>query len=217
MIKVCGMRDPENIRRVEALDIDCLGLIFYTPSPRYVSGNNEQIEAIGCCAKKRAGVFVNESPDVILEKAKIFQLHFLQLHGSETADLCQTLRQHGYFVIKTLSIASATDFYQTEKYQDSCDYFLFDTKCTGYGGSGKRFDWSLLAYYQGETPFLLSGGLRPDSMDELKHIKHPRWAGVDLNSGFELFPAMKDVGLLKDFVSGFRRPVEDYYPENSYI
>ena len=201
------MRDAENIRGVEALDVDFLGFIFYEKSPRNVSDTNENIKTISQCQKSKAGVFVNKSLDFILDKAKLFRLQFLQLHGNETIDLCDKLRRQGYFVIKSFSIDSATDFHQTEYYRKSCDYFLFDTKCIAYGGSGKRFDWSLLESYQGETPFLLSGGLSPDCIDDLKKIKHPQFAGIDLNSGFEISPAIKDIGRLAQFIEALRKCV----------
>ena len=80
------------------------------------------------------------------------------------------------------------------------DYFLFDTKCAGYGGSGQRFDWNLLQSYQGETPFLLSGGIRPEMATDLQSFHHPRWAGIDLNSGFESAPGVKKAETLRSFL-----------------
>ncbi|MDR0573347.1 MAG: phosphoribosylanthranilate isomerase [Tannerella sp.] len=205
-IKVCGMRDPENIRRIEALDVDLVGFVFYAESPRYVQADNNSIEAIRRCLKHKVGVFVNETLEQILEKADLYQLSFLQLHGNEASDLCGNLRQRGYSVIKAFSIASAGDFKKTENYPDCCDYFLFDTKCAGYGGSGSRFDWSLLDLYCGDTPFLLSGGLSPDCIVEISRIQHSKYWGIDLNSGFEISPAMKDTGKLKEFITKIRKP-----------
>jgi len=209
------MREPENLRDVEMLDIDCIGFIFYDKSPRYVPENQEYIEAIRRCKKNKAGVFVNEALEKMLYKSKLFQLNALQLHGNETPEMCCLLRQNGYSVIKTFSITSVVDpqqpvtsvdpFQQTESYRNCCDYFLFDTQCTGYGGSGKRFDWSLIDAYQGDTPFLLSGGLTPDCATDIKRLNHPRFAGIDLNSGFELYPAIKDVALLNDFIEKVRQ------------
>ena len=80
------------------------------------------------------------------------------------------------------------------------DYFLFDTRCEGYGGSGKRFDWSILTGYKGETPFLLSGGIRPENAEAIRNFRHPRFAGIDLNSGFEIEPGLKDIDKLKNFI-----------------
>ena len=216
------MREPENLRDVEMLDIDSIGFIFYDKSPRYVPENQEYIEAISQCKKNKVGVFVNETLEKMLYKGKLFQLNALQLHGNETPEMCCLLRQNGYSVIKTFSITSIVNFQQpvtsaddfqqpvdpfqqTERYRNCCDYFLFDTQCAGYGGSGNRFDWSLLDAYQGDTPFLLSGGLTPDCAADIKRLNHSQFAGIDLNSGFELHPAVKDVCKLKQFIRNVRQ------------
>ena len=203
IIKVCGLREPENIRSIEKLEVDWLGFIFYAPSPRFAPAISENVEAIRECTKRTVGVFVNESLENMLAKGKLYRLKILQLHGNETPGVCNELRQNNFLVIKAFSIASTTDLYPTECYHHCCDYFLFDTKYTGYGGSGKRFDWSLLDAYQGETPFLLSGGLTPDSYADILQLHHPQFAGIDLNSGFELSPALKDVSRIKKFIQNF--------------
>lgn len=82
---------------------------------------------------------------------------------------------------------------------------VFDTPYNGYGGSGKSFDWEILTHYHGETPFLLSGGLKPESLDALLDFSHPRWAGIDLNSGFEQAPGLKDAASLSDFIDSFKQ------------
>lgn len=101
--------------------------------------------------------------------------------------------------------AYADDLLATESYATCCDYFLFDTPCNGYGGSGKSFDWEMLTHYHGETPFLLSGGLKPESLDALLNFSHPHWAGIDLNSGFEQVPGLKDAAVLSDFIDSFKQ------------
>lgn len=204
-IKVCGMRSPENIRRIETLDIDYIGFIFYQGSPRCVSGGDESLHAIRLCTKRKVGVFVNEALDSMLEKADLYRLDVLQLHGDESPETCMALRQSGYCVIKAFSVASVEDFVQIERYADCIDYVLFDTKCAGYGGSGKRFDWSLLESYTGHAPFLLSGGLTPDSLHDICLLEHTRFAGIDLNSGFEIAPAIKDVEKLEKFIGEIRK------------
>ena len=200
------MREPENINEVETLEVDFLGFIFYSGSSRYIGDCRGYLETMQLYTKPKAGVFVNETFDNIIEKAELCSLDYLQLHGNETPDLCSELRQRGYSVIKVFSIATADDFKATEKYSGCCDYFLFDTKCTGYGGSGRRFDWSLLDEYKGQTPFLLSGGLTPDCAVDIKQINHPQFAGIDLNSGFEISPAKKDIDKLKSFINHVRKP-----------
>jgi Phosphoribosylanthranilate isomerase len=205
LIKVCGMRDAKNVRDVENLDVDFLGFIFYSGSSRYVGDDSGSLEVIRKCVKSKVGVFVNEPFDYISDKAELCKLDYLQLHGNETPDLCRELQRLGYSVIKAFSIASADDFKSTENYSGCCDYFLFDTKCVGYGGSGQRFDWLLLNEYHGAKPFLLSGGLTPDSFGDLNRLEHPMFAGIDLNSGFEVSPAMKDIDKLRIFIDQIRK------------
>ena len=210
LIKVCGMRDAENMAQVSALDINWMGFIFYPKSPRFV----DQPEALAAAMAtslnnadrriKRVGVFVNASLTEMLETAMSCQLDLLQLHGNESADDCYALQKRGYSVIKAFSIATAEDLLQTASYAGRADYFLFDTKCAGYGGSGQTFDWNLLQQYTGDTPFLLSGGIAPESIASLRAFSHPKWAGIDLNSAFETAPAQKDATRLAAFISAFK-------------
>jgi phosphoribosylanthranilate isomerase len=207
-IKVCGMRDPGNIRRIEALDIDYAGFIFYGKSPRCISGGDREcLDAIRRCTKPKVGVFVNETVENILRKAELYRLDSLQLHGSESPETCIALRRSGYPVIKAFPVAPAQDFTETRNYADAADYLLFDTKhAAGSGGSGRRFDWSLLGGYAGRLPFLLSGGITPEHVHDIRRIEHPHFAGIDLNSGFERSPAVKDVRKLARFIREIRRP-----------
>ena len=204
IIKVCGMREPENIRQLAMLDIDLMGFIFYPASSRYVLDDKECIDAICRCGKRRVGVFVNETVENMLNKAETYKLNYLQLHGNETPEVCNEVRQHGYSVIKVFSVALEDDLKNAGDYVESSDYFLFDTKCSGYGGSGKRFDWSILDKYTGNLPFLLSGGLAPGCTADIGRLTHPLFAGVDINSGFELSPALKDVVKIQDFAAEVR-------------
>ncbi|MDR0743086.1 MAG: phosphoribosylanthranilate isomerase [Tannerella sp.] len=206
-IKVCGMRNAENLRRISALDIDYVGFIFYRGSSRCVSENEDAAEMIRRCERHKVGVFVNETAANMLARAETYRLNSLQLHGEESPGTCIALREAGYGVIKAFPVAQADDFVKTEDYAACTDFFLFDTRCAGYGGSGLRFDWSLLDSYQGRTPFLLSGGLTPGSIHDLLLLKHPQFAGIDLNSGFETSPAVKDVDKLKDFIHRIRNAV----------
>lgn len=223
LIKVCGMRDPENIRQVATTGIDWMGFIFYAKSPRRFGSvdsgqltddslkktdsnhsSNYQLSTINRQLKK-VGVFVNATPEYMMETANLYKLDYLQLHGNESPDTCYTLQKRGYAIIKAFSIASIDDLVSTTEYEGRADYFLFDTKCNGYGGSGKQFDWSILASYNGNTPFLLSGGINPNSVDAIINFKHPRLAGIDLNSGFEIEPGMKDADKIKTFIDKIKK------------
>lgn len=194
-IKVCGMRYPENIREVESLGcVDIIGFIFYDKSPRYVAAPEYLPQEC-----RRAGVFVNEESLRIAEICERFQLDYVQLHGTESPEYCARLSDRGMKVIKVFSIESEKDLENTRHYEGSCSLFLFDTKSALPGGSGKVFDWTILENYAGNTQFFLSGGIGLDKMERLKEFCHKKWAGVDLNSRFELYPAMKDVERLDCF------------------
>ena len=149
------------------------------------------------------GVFVDMNKDGLLIFIAAYQLDMVQFHGKESPHFIRDMRElvPGLKTMKAFSISTKEDLLATEAYEGVCDYFLFDTKCDSVGGSGVSFDWSLLESYQGKTPFLLSGGIGPESIPALKEFHHPKWVGIDLNSRFESDKAYKDVGLLKEFLS----------------
>ena len=196
LIKVCGMREGKNIREVEQLGVQMIGLIFYSKSPRCVYGMPDYLPR----QAKRVGVFVNEDKEYIQTIADRYSLNYVQLHGNESPEYCRTLRRSGLKVIKNFPIATQKDLDQTEAYEGLCEYFLFDTKCETYGGSGHPFDWDILYHYNGQTPFLLSGGLNAYSIRALKSFSHPQLAGYDINSRFETKPGKKDVKRIAKFI-----------------
>lgn len=202
IIKVCGMRDAANIRELELLDIDWMGFIFYPGSPRYVGRSLDYIPS----KVKKIGVFVDQDLQIVREKAKQNKLDAIQLHGSEPPRYCIDLHEEGYKVIKSFGIDEdgLIPLAQLDAYEGKCDYFLFDRKTTLHGGSGRKFDWSRLSDYQGDTPFLLSGGISPEDVEEIKSFVHPCFAGIDINSRFEIEPALKDIELIKKFIKEFR-------------
>ena len=153
IIKVCGMREPENIRAIENTGADWIGFICYERSPRFVADTPAYLP----CHAKRVGVFVNAGFDTITARAEALRLDYVQLHGTESPELCLELRCHGFHLIKAFAPRTPADLEQTIPYLPLCDYLLFDTPSAGHGGSGKAFDWSLLRFYLGDVPFLLSG------------------------------------------------------------
>lgn len=189
------MRDSENIRAIEQTKADLMGFIFHPKSPRFVASLPEYMPK----KQKRVGVFVNASLEQILAKAQKFSLEYIQLHGNEPPAFCSELKNRGLKVIRALRIANADDIIRAESY-NMADLMIFDTKTELYGGSGKKFNWQLLENYKGCVPFLLSGGIRSDTFEEIKAFFHPQFAGIDLNSGFEISPALKDVGKLNNFI-----------------
>lgn len=199
MIKVCGMRDAENIRAVEALGVDWIGLIFWPKSKRYVSERPAFLPQ----QAKRVGVFVDEEAGRVMQIADDYALDFIQLHGHESPEYISMLKDHR--LIKAFNIATPSDFMETKSYEGLVDYFLFDTKGKSVGGNGEKFDWSILSHYQGSTPFILSGGIGPDDTERVKSFRHPGCIGIDLNSRFELEPGLKDIKRLKDFIDNIKQ------------
>jgi phosphoribosylanthranilate isomerase len=204
IIKVCGMRDGDNIRALEKVDIDWMGFIFYPGSPRCVPDEDKYLQTIQTCSKVKVGVFVNEEQGEIARKVEKYRLDYVQLHGDEAPEFCRQLHEAGCAVIKAFSIASETDLRSIAAYEAFVEYFLFDTKGTGYGGTGKRFDWSVLEAYRGNIPFLLSGGIGIEHVHDLQEFTHHLMAGIDLNSRFELLPAIKDTAAIERFVCQLR-------------
>lgn len=198
------MRNMENIESLLALNPDFVGFIFYDQSKRFVKDFPEipfpkSIEKIG--------VFVNASIEELLEKIENYQLDGVQLHGNESSEYCEELLQSlalklpgvRVTLIKAFSVDESFEFNLTKPYQLSCDYLLFDTKGKNYGGNGVKFNWGILENYHGETPFLLSGGISKEDVAEINKFKHKAFGGIDINSGFEIEPGLKNINEIKKF------------------
>ncbi|MDR0714160.1 MAG: phosphoribosylanthranilate isomerase, partial [Bacteroidales bacterium] len=165
-VKVCGMCRPGNISAIAGLQPDYMGFVFYPPSVRYAGALDPAVVRALPSGILKTGVFVNASEQVIKDTVKQYRLDFVQLHGSESPDLCRAIRKIAG-LIKAISVESANDIvHLTPVYCSVADYFLFDTKTRWMGGSGKQFDWSALAAYTGDIPFFLSGGIGPDDAEQ---------------------------------------------------
>ena len=207
------MRDADNIRDISALGVDMIGLIFYPPSPRYVQQFSSGAGIIPDYAPGmgktplRVGVFVDDMPQNIVTRVYNYKLDYIQLHGNEPRETLENLRatidpdiKPKIKIIKAISVSSAEDIKKYKEYVGAADLFLFDTKCKTVGGSGELFDWQVLQAYDGDVPFLLSGGIGPDDAERIQNFHHPKCIGIDLNSKFEIEPALKDVEKLKQFL-----------------
>lgn len=215
------MRDGENIRQVAELGANYIGMIFWGKSPRNVTMIPTHAGIIPDCANsqlstfssqfKRVGVFVDEMPQNIITRVVNYKLDVVQMHGHEQptvirnlhATLDPDIRANIQFW-KAISISNRSDLDICKDYEDCVDAFVFDTKCACMGGSGQQFDWSVLADYNGEKPFLLSGGIGPDDAERIKAFHHPKCMGIDLNSRFETEPGLKDINKLKAFIQTIR-------------
>jgi phosphoribosylanthranilate isomerase len=205
MLKVCGMRSAANMQEVIALEPDYLGLIFYPKSARFV-GEKLDAEFLSNLPTqtKKVGVFVNETIANILAAVAKYKLEAVQLHGKETPALCKELKEKNLIVLKAFSVDDYFDFNQLEAYEGTCDYYLFDTKGQQYGGNGTTFNWEILDQYRYITPFFLSGGIDLDHAAEIKKLKLPLLKGIDINSKFEISPALKDANKIKSFFEQVR-------------
>jgi phosphoribosylanthranilate isomerase len=218
-IKVCGMKEPQNIADVVALGVDYIGFIFYEQSPRCIcptptplpKGEGEKVQKVG--------VFVNHSIGFILDKISAFGLDLVQLHGHETVDFCKELKQalltvetqigtfgNGYKMVKIIKVFSVGDYFdftQLIDYKPFIDYFLFDTKGKNLGGNGITFDWSILKNYDNEVPFFLSGGIDIQHVEEIKALKNLNIHALDINSKFEISAGFKNVEKIEQFLISF--------------
>jgi phosphoribosylanthranilate isomerase len=204
-IKVCGMRDSGNIVDLAQLKPDYLGLIFYSQSKRFAENLDKDILGSLPDSIKLTGVFVNETIDEIIKKVIEYNLGAVQLHGSESVIYCRQLKDllsvtlpfKKLEIIKAFGISPSFDFNQLQLFNDVVDYFLFDTKTTGHGGSGVAFDWKILEQFKGQKPYFLSGGLSPDNISDISNLVPEQLYGIDLNSKFELEPGVKDIKSLR--------------------
>lgn len=205
LVKVCGMRDAVVLPSIAAQGPDFLGFIFAPKSPRFVGDvlTPELVQALPPTIWK-VGVFVNETTENILATAQRFGLAAVQLHGQETPAQCEALNEAGLLVLKAFSVGERVDFDALLPYVPYCDYFLFDTKGAAPGGNGATFDWKLLQAYNLPVPYFLAGGLGLEHAAELAALQLPGLAGVDLNSGFETAPGVKDAGRLAQMLTQLR-------------
>ncbi len=199
IFKVCGMKYQQNIDQLAELPADWMGLIFHPKSPRFVQHDlNLAVKEI-----KKIGVFVDAEEKFIDHQITKYRLNGLQFHGEESADFCNLFRGRNLILIKAFSVDDNFDFDQTKTYLDKVDYFLFDTKSMLPGGSGRRFNWSVLNKYKFTQPFFLSGGISGEHVGDLKNFSHPQWVGIDVNSKFEEKPGLKNIRKLKKFRNEF--------------
>ena len=200
-IKICGMKYPDNILEVGALLPDYMGFIFWEKSARYFDGIIPTLPK----SIRKVGVFVDATSEEIMEKITKHDLQAIQLHGSESAAFCESLKKklpRGIEVIKVFSVLDTFDFAALIPFEPLCDYFLFDTKGRLPGGNGTTFDWKVLENYPSTKPFFLSGGIGIEELEDVKQVLKtnlPIYA-VDVNSKFELEPGLKNIKLCTDAI-----------------
>ena len=132
-------------------------------------------------------------------------MSYIQLHGNENLSMVKELYNKGYRIIKSFSIGETIDNSIMQSFSPFCEYFLFDTKGEKAGGNGLKFNWQLLEDYKLKTPFFLSGGIGAEDIEPIKKIKHTAFAGIDINSRFEISAGIKNIELIKNFINEIRK------------
>lgn len=208
-IKVCGLASPENIREISSLRPDMMGFIFYAPSPRNACALLHSNVTSLPDGIERVGVFVDSPLEHTLHVASRYALTTIQLHGKESPEMCRAVRENGYKVMKAIGVNATIDWETLSEYKGNVDYLVLDTLTAVHGGSGRKFDWTLLSDYHLDIPFLLSGGIGPDDAASVVKAARelPSMIGVDINSRFESSPGIKNIRLLNEFITEIRSSI----------
>ncbi len=188
--------------KIAALEPDYMGFIFYEKSPRDVSGKIDELPLnVLPVFIKKVAVFVNKPLEEAENIIRKYGFDRIQLHGDESPEYCKKM-QEIVPVIKAFGIADKLPG-EVTSYENSCDYFLFDTKGKNAGGTGTTFDHNILKDYTMAKPFFLAGGIGPEHAQDdafRKVITHPSLHALDINSRFETSPGVKDVDLIEKFI-----------------
>lgn len=208
-IKVCGMTQLEQVEQLPDLGVTFAGFIFYPKSPRYVFRNMTTSQVRRVNNINKVGVFVNASIDEVLHLVDECRLQMVQLHGDEPAKYCEKIADY-VSVVKAFRLSDHDSVdWMVRPYREVCDMFMFDTMGAGYGGTGKKFDWSVLKGSAIEKPFFLSGGIEPGDEEKLKEFaEEPAGQSlfaVDINSRFESTPGIKDMKKVSIFCSHLKQ------------
>lgn len=203
-VKVCGMTQEDQVAELADMGVAFAGFIFYPKSPRYVFKHMTTTQIRKENRINKVGVFVNASIEEVLHMVDECRLHMVQLHGDETPRYCEKIADY-VSVVKAFRLSDNDSVEWTiRSYMDVCDMFMFDTMGAGYGGTGKKFDWTVLKDAQIGKPFFLSGGIEPGDEEKLKDFTKEPVAkalfAVDINSRFELSPGVKDMKAVRQFV-----------------
>lgn len=195
-IKVCGITRLEDALAASQLGVDAVGFVFYPKSPRYIS----PMQAAKIIRKlppfvSAVGLFVNPEQSEIDEVLELCPLSVVQLHGDESPEFCMAQQRR---VLKAVSVSSKEDLKRARSYPCAV---LLDAKAPRgvHGGTGTSFDWSLLEGFEHEHPLILAGGLNSANIEAALSVR--QWFAVDVSSGVEISPGIKDDTKLCDFVT----------------
>jgi phosphoribosylanthranilate isomerase len=206
-IKVCGNTLPQQVNALDDMGVTFAGFIFYPKSPRYMAQkiSPEKMRQIKGKIIK-VGVFVNPTHDELMKTVEDYRLDMVQLHGDESPKFCDKIADY-ISVIKAFRLSENDSImHMTQPYAEMCDFFMFDTLGAGYGGTGKKFDWSVLQKAPPLKPYFLSGGIEPGDEKKLGNFLETdageKLFAVDINTKFEIGPGVKDLNSIKKFAEG---------------
>lgn len=201
--KICGITERTDIRGIVELNPDFLGFIFFSGSPRNIL-NRVDIFPFSLIPERisKVAVFVNAKTSTIEKITQRYSFGYVQLHGNEKPEQCKEIKCFAK-VIKAFRISNTLP-HDLKRYEDSCDYFLFDSYGNNFGGNGVSFNHDMLLRYDLAVPFFLSGGIGLDNYKCLSYFKHSRLFAIDVNSKFEIEPGLKDVNKLNQFLNKMR-------------
>jgi phosphoribosylanthranilate isomerase len=207
-IKICGLKTPEALEVALEAGADMVGFVFFPPSPRHLG--LEAARALGDRVEGRAAkvaLTVDANDETLADIVEALRPDLLQLHGTETPDrVVQVRTRFGLPVMKALPIAERSDFAPIYFYAYVADRLIFDARApkeaTRPGGLGTPFDWTLLAGVDPGVPFMLSGGLDANNVGQA--IAITRAPGVDVSSGVERAPGVKDANKIRAFIAAAR-------------
>lgn len=211
-IKICGLKTEEAVDHAVRLGATHIGFIFFEKSPRHIEPADAGRLADRVRGRaKIVSVSVNADDDDLDELIAMIKPDILQLHGTESPDRVLTVKaMTGLPVMKALSVSTAEDLARLEPYDGLANRYLFDAKPPKGselpGGNGVSFDWSLLTALDPSVDYMLSGGLTKDNVGEAIRIARPR--GIDVSSGVESAPGVKDLAKMDEFFAAVRRATQ---------
>ncbi|MGJ4931000.1 phosphoribosylanthranilate isomerase [Bradyrhizobium sp. HKCCYLS2038] len=212
LVKICGLTTPDTLGAALDAGADMVGFVFFPPSPRHVGLTAAR--ELGQQVKGRAikVALTVDADDATFENiVETLRPDLLQLHGRESVARIRDLKQRfGLPIMKAIPVETAVDLAPLAGYADVCDRILFDARApksaTRPGGLGATFDWHVLQGLKLDRPFMLSGGLSADNVAEAVRIS--RAGGVDVSSGVERAPGVKDCDMIRNFIRAARAAEE---------
>jgi phosphoribosylanthranilate isomerase len=212
IVKICGLSTPATLDAALLAGADMVGFVFFPASPRHVDLDTARV--LGKQAKGRAikvALSVDADDALLANSIDALQPQVLQLHGQESVARIRDIKQKfGLPVMKALAVATKADLAVLPGYAAVCDRILFDAKppkdATRPGGLGEPFDWHLLEDLNLAVPYMVSGGLDAGNVAEALRVTHA--GGVDISSGVEIAPGIKDPDMIRDFIRAARATEE---------